>query len=204
MIPEYAPRAVRYESGSPLVRGRALLGLIGFAKQRRGPAVVEQIVAEASPALREVLDQRIRVGGWYHYASYIELLRAMDGRIGRGDLAICREAGRWAGAQDLGSMFRIYATLASAERLIRSCRLVWPQYYRNAGRMEALAWKPERTVLRITGFDSMDPAHCRLMEGWMISTMEQIGCRVSDDARETACTTHGAAHHEFACRWTGS
>jgi hypothetical protein len=39
------------------------------------------------------------------------------------------------------------------------------------------------------------------MEGWMISTMEAIGCRVNDDARETECTSRGGEHHEFSCTW---
>lgn len=186
----------------PLVRGRALLGLLGFLRSLPEAPALETLVARASPDLQALLANRIRVASWVPYAQYVELLRGIDRHAGRGDLALCREAGRWAGAQDLGSMFRIYSTLASAERLIRACGLVWGQYYRHAGEMKAIEWSPERTVLRIIGFPTMDPAHCRLMEGWMISTMAQIGCRVSEDARETVCTSRGGAHHEFVCRWT--
>ena len=36
----------------------------------------------------------------------------------------------------------------------------------------------------------------------MIATMSTIGFRVSDDARESRCMSHGAPFHEFACTWT--
>jgi hypothetical protein len=78
---------------------------------------------------------------------------------------------------------------------------VWPSYYRNAGRMEAITWSPDDTTLRIFDFPLMHPAHCRLMEGWMISTMKQIGVRVNDGAAETECPSRGGRWHEFRCTW---
>ncbi len=180
-------------------RGRALLGPLRHVKDRFGREAVDAL--GRSPRLRELLGTRIRQGSWYPYAAYVELLRAIDARHGKGDLAYCRTLGEWAGQQDLGSMFRIYAMLADPERLIGACRLVWPQYYRHAGEMRAITTRPEDTCLRITGFPAMDPSHCRLMEGWMIATMGQIGCRVDAGGRETECTSRGGEHHEFRCTW---
>jgi hypothetical protein len=48
----------------------------------------------------------------------------------------------------------------------------------------------------------MDPAHCRLMEGWMIAAMDVIGAKVLPGARETACMAGGGPYHEFSCQWT--
>ncbi len=171
-------------------------------KEVYGPSAVEALVRDASPALKAVMSRRIRQGAWYPYPAYVELLRRIDARHGKGDLAYCRTLGDWAGQQDLGSMFRIYAALADPERLIRGCRLVWPQYYRNAGEMTAVTTSPSDTCVRITGFARMDSAHCRLMEGWMISTMRQIGCDVHPGGRETECVSQGGAHHEFRCTWS--
>lgn len=185
----------------PEARGRAFLGPLRHLKEAHGAQAVEALSRAAPPALRQVLSQKIRQGVWYPYAPYVELLRLIDRLHGKGDLAYCHELGAWAGQQDLGSMFRIYAMLADAERLIRACSLVWPQYYRHAGEMSAITTRPDDTCLRIAGFPKMDPAHCRLMEGWMIATMNQIGCRVNAGAAETACPSRGGAHHEFRCTW---
>lgn len=182
-------------------RGRAFLGPLRHMKEQHGREELDALLRSAPSALREVSSRRIRQGAWYPYAAYVELLRAIDARYGKGDLAYCRTLGEWAGRQDLGSMFRVYAMLADPERLIRSCSLVWPQYYRGAGEMSAVRTRPDDTCLRIIGFPAMDPAHCRLMEGWMIATMTQIGCRVRPGGRETECPSRGGQWHEFRCTW---
>jgi hypothetical protein len=186
------------------VSGRALLGVIRSVKERSGDDGLARVLRAAGPVTADALKTRVRASEWYPYASLVGLLRAADREIGTGDKRICRELGTSAGRRDIGTAFRIFAAVASPERLIRGCHRVWPAYYRDAGTMEALAWEPERTVLRISGFAGMHPTHCRLMEGWMIATMEAIGCKVNDDARETQCMSRGGAFHEFFCTWSRS
>jgi hypothetical protein len=171
-------------------------------KDKAGDAGLDGIVRNAGLATVDVFRAKIRVAGWYPYAAFSGFLVAADRALGIGDGKTCRAMGEAAGKRDLTTILKVYVALASVERLIRSCEKIWPSYYRNAGRMEALTWRPEETVLRIYDFPDMHAAHCRLMEGWMISTMATIGFRVSDDARETACTARGDAHHEFRCTWT--
>jgi hypothetical protein len=182
--------------------GRALLGVIRSVKERGGADALAKVLAAAEPATREVLEKKIRASEWYPYESFVGLLKVADRTLGAGDRKLCRELGAMGGKRDIGTAFRVFAAVASPERLIRGCRLVWSAYYRNAGTMEALAWTPERTVLRISDFPEMHPTHCRLMEGWMISTMEAIGCHVHPGGRETECASRGGTHHEFSCTWS--
>ena len=189
---------------SPEVSGKAFLGIIRHVKDSRGAGFLSQVV-EACPApTRRVFAEPIRATAFYPYAAYAGLLHLLERDMGKGDAAFGRKLGEVAGKRDLGSVLRVYVALASAERLIRACSKVWPSYYRNAGEMSAISWEPSDTRLRITGFPAMSPAHCRLMEGWMIATMATIGFRVSDDAREVRCESEGAPFHEFACTWTRS
>ena len=183
------------------VSGKAFLGIIRHLKDTKGPVMLAEVVRRSSDATRAVFADPIRASDWHPYEGYVGFLRELERTAGGGDRAFSKTLGAAAGQRDLGSIFRVYTVLASAERLIRACNKVWPSYYRGAGEMEAIAWSPDDTRLRITGFAEMDPAHCRLMEGWMISTMAMIGFRV-EDGRETACTSRGSPHHEFACRWT--
>ena len=188
------------EGGGARARGRALLGPLRHVKQLHGKGGLDRLVAAAPPVLAPVLREKISQSAWYPYEAYAALLRIIDRQLGVGDLAYCRKLGEWAGREDLGSMFKIYAMLASPERLIRSCKLVWPQYY-DLGAMSALDASPDSTRLIITDARAMDAAHCRLMEGWMLGTMAQIGCLVHDGAREVSCTSRGGPYHEFACTW---
>ena len=67
--------------------------------------------------------------------------------------------------------------------------------------MDALSWEPTNTTLRISHFGAMHALHCRLMEGWMIATMDMIGLQVNGDSHERQCMSRGAAFHEFTCTW---
>jgi hypothetical protein len=171
-------------------------------RERIGRNGLNELIARSGSHCREVLSSPIRKLAWYPYKAYVEMLEAIDRKLGRGDTHYGRELGSAAGDRDLGTIFRIYVALASPERLIRSCTRVWEGYYRNAGRMVAEAWEPDHTQLRIYDFPQMAPIHCRLLEGWMIKTMATIGFQVLPGASETACCTSGGDFHEFTAQWT--
>ncbi len=138
--------------------------LIRHIKDAGGPRALEAIVEAAGPRAKAVFAKPIRVISWHPYDAYSSFLTAIDQKLGRGDLAYCRTLGAFAGARDLGTIFKIYVALASPERLIRSCAKVWSSYHRGAGEMRALSWEPAKTVLRIEGFPSMYKGHYLLME----------------------------------------
>jgi len=183
------------------VSGKAFLGLISHLRSTHGPELLDRLVEDGDPWMRAAFERRILVTSWHPYAAFAGLLSQIEQHLGTGNGERCRELGAVAGRRDLGTIFRLYRILASPQRLIRGCSQVWKSYYRNAGHMEAISWEPDDTTLRIYDFPTMHPHHCRLMEGWMISTMETIGCRISSDCRESACVSRGDPHHEFRCTW---
>jgi hypothetical protein len=182
------------------VNGRAYLGVIRFLAERGAKERLPELLEGASPYLQDVFASRISKLAWYPYATFTELLERLDRQLGSSNGAIARELGTSAGKIDLGSMFRVYRAIASSERLIRGCSKVWPRYYAGAGTMEAESWEPDDTRVRIYDFPEMHALHCKLMEGWMISTMHVLGF-VCTDARQTAFMGRGDPYHEFACRW---
>jgi hypothetical protein len=186
----------------PEVSGRAFLGLIRFVKDTHGEDTLREVFKLARDGPVDVFARRIAIQDWLPYDVYTRFLRALEKQLAAGDRTFARRLGAIAGKRDLGTVLKVFVAIASAERLIRACSKIWPSYYRNAGSMEALEWQPERTVLRVTSFPEMHPLHCQLMEGWMIATMATIGCKVSDDARESVCSSRGGPHHEFVCSWT--
>ncbi len=159
------------------------------------------IIEQGGPELGRVFGERISKLGWYPYAALSGFLIAAERTLPASERGAAFDLGVAAGKRDLGTVLKIYVALASAERLIRSCKLVWRNYYKHAGRMEAVEWQPESTVLRILEFPEMHRLHCRLMEGWMIATMESLGFRVNDDACQSAFMGDGDPYHEFRCSW---
>lgn len=185
---------------APEVSGRAFLGLINQLRETQGPGALAELKPTLPPATFAVFGARITHANWYPYEAYVGFLRALVARYGGGRVEYCRELGRGSGVRDINTVFRIYLAIASTERLIRGCTKVWASYYANAGTMEAVRWAPDDTMLRISGFAQMAPEHCLLMEGWMVATMDALGCDVMDP-RESACPSRGGAAHEFTCRW---
>ena len=180
-----------------LVSGRAFLGLVRHLRDQRAAGTLEKVLEVAGPGAQQVFAQRISKLAWFPYSAFTDFLVAAEATFPN----VSFELGTFAGKRDLGTVLKIYAALASPERLIRACKLVWPSYYRNAGRMEAVEWAPESTAVRIYDFPDMHVLHCRLMEGWMIATLESLGFTVGRGAGQTAYMGEGAPYHEFRCSW---
>ena len=170
-------------------------------RQVHGNACLAAILQRAGAPTQAGFSQRIRKLEGYPYAAYGRFLQAADDELGSGDLALCTQLGEETSRRDLSSVFAFFTRLYGPERLARACARVWAQYYRNAGSMEAIAWRPQETIVRISGFSGMHPAHCKLMEGWMWAAMKTVGARV-EEGYESSCTSRGDANHEFFWTWT--
>jgi len=179
----------------------AFLGTARFIKREYGDAMLASVIADAGPATQKTFAKKIDGLGLHPYESFVGLLRAADRKLGTGDLGFCRTIGEMAARNDLATIFKVYAVRPSAEAMIRACTPIWGMYTDSAGYMEAIETSPESTVLRIFDFPEMDPAHCRLMEAWMIAAMDVIGARVLPGACETVCMSEGGRFHEFCCCW---
>lgn len=183
------------------IRGMAFLGAAHFIKHELGEEMLARVVEAAGPATQKTFAKRIDGLGLQPYDSFVGLLRTADRVCGSGDLDYCRSLGEWAAHKDLQTVFKGYAVRPSPEDMIRACTPIWGMYTDGAGHMVAVHTRPDNTVLRIHDFPEMDPAHCRMMEGWMIAAMDDIGARVLPGACERQCMSRGDAFHEFWCRW---
>jgi hypothetical protein len=180
------------------------MAFLGVLKELRARVDADRLGAALKTWGRElamVTGERVARTEWYPYAAFAQLLTGAERELGDGTGALSRELGHAAAKSDLSGAFAVLKLLASPRHLIGSCERVWPRYYRNAGRMEAVSTRPENTVLRIHEFPEMSPAHCRMMEGWMISAMEVLGATVLPGGKETICMAQKGKFHEFVCQW---
>jgi hypothetical protein len=179
----------------------AFLGVLKELRVRVDAARVTASLKTWGHELATVTNQRVVRTDWYPYTAFAQLLTGAERELGDGTGKLSRELGYAAAKSDLSGAFAVLKLLASPRHLIGSCERVWPRYYRNAGRMEAVSTRPENTVLRIHEFPGMAPAHCRMMEGWMISAMEVLGATVLPGGKETLCMANSGPFHEFVCQW---
>lgn len=183
------------------IRGMAFLGAARHVRHDYGVDVLDRIVEDAGPATQKTFAKRIDGLGLHPYESFVGLLTSLDRHLGSGDLEYCKKFGDLAARIDLATIFKGYKIRPSPEQMIRACMPIWAMYTDGCGTMDAIETLPERTLLRITDFPEMAPAHCRLMEGWMIAAMDAIGVEVLPGATETVCMSRGGPYHEFTCRW---
>lgn len=179
----------------------AFLGTARFLRRNHGEEMLTRVVKGAGDAARATFETRIDGLGLYPYEAFVGVLRSADRQLGAGDLAYASKLGEVAARSDLETIFHVYKVRPDPEMMIRGCTPIWGMYYDDAGYMEAVDTSPDRTILRVNEFPEMDPAHCRLMEGWMIAAMDAIGVRVLPGGHETECMSTGGRYHEFSCRW---
>lgn len=183
------------------IRGLAFLGAIRHIKHSYGQEKLTELIRDGGPHVRETFRSRVNGLALYPYDALIELLVAVDKKFGKGDLEYCKVVGDLAARNDLETIFKVYKIKPSPEKMIVACTPIWGMYTEDAGYMEAVSTDPKGTILRITGFPKMHPAHCRLMEGWMIAAMDIVGVNVLPGACETECMSEGGRYHEFWCQW---
>jgi len=179
----------------------AFLGTARLVKRRHGLEMLARIIRDAGPAAQKTFSRQINGLELHPYEAFIGLLISVDKHLGKGDLEYCRTIGDLAARHDLETIFKVYAVRPSAENMIRACTPIWGMYNDEAGFMEAIDVRPENTVLRITGFHDMHPAHCLMMESWMIAAMDVVGVTVLPGACERECESRGGRFHEFWCKW---
>lgn len=179
----------------------AFLGTARHVKEKLGLDGLARVIRDAGPDAQTTFARRIDGLSLQPYAAFVGLLTSVDKHLGQGDLEYCRVIGDLSARHDLTTIFKVYAVRPSAETMIRACTPIWGMYTEDAGIMEAIEVRPEGTLLRICDFPDMHPAHCRMMEGWMIAAMDVVGARVLPGARERECASHGGSCHEFWCQW---
>jgi hypothetical protein len=194
--------ADRVATAAPLAKGTAFLGVFKYLKSRpSGEEILKKVMATLAPEIRKHFERKVFAVADYPYPVFIAFLRQVDQTAGKGDLTLCRELGKFSAHLDIESVYNLYKKRAKPEDLSRDSSVIWKSYYTNAGTMKTEDISPEHTVVRIYDFPTMDPAHCRLMEGWMTQAMIEAGAMALTELREVKCPSSGGPYHEFIGSW---
>jgi hypothetical protein len=179
------------------IKGFAIRGLLKSVKE--SGSSIPAVLAVLPAAERATFDRSIVASAWYPYAAFVGLVRAIDGILGKGDLAYARDLGRAAAARDLGGTFRIISAVASPKFLIERGHMFWGKYC-DTGRLSLSASREKFFVARLEGFPEIDRSHCLLIEGWLEGLGHALGA-VGMVSRQVRCVHRGDATCEFEGSW---
>ena len=134
---------------------------------------------------------------WYQFHDVIELWKATDKHLGRGDLSLLQEVIERGVEWDLTNVYKIFFKIGNPVFLLRRGTSMWKNYYSD-GRWEVVATSSgvHGTLL---DFPDPHPVHCFTVLTWLRKFLSFT--RVSNPRIEmTACRANGDA----ACIFEGS
>jgi hypothetical protein len=181
------------------IKGTSIRGLLKYAKDNDYPGGAQGLVAGLPQALAEDFRRPILSTGWYPYDAFATLLHRLDEELGSGDGALAPEIGHWAAARDAGTIFKMVAIFASAEKIMSMTPFFWSRYC-DTGSFKTLHVEPGRGAAQLRDFPAVDPLHCRLLEGWITGIGEASGAE-NAEATQTRCVHRGDDCCEYTALW---
>jgi predicted hydrocarbon binding protein len=170
------------------IKGFALRGLLKYVKTVR-PGGIPAVLAKLPPSVAPTFKNPIVASVWYPYESFAALLDTIDRELGRGDLALMSEIGRRSALEDSGTVFRILATIASVETIIKRSPIFW-QKYCDTGRIDPLDVGHGIFRVALKEFPGISKAQCNVICGWIEGMAKATGAK-NVTVKQTGCVHRG-------------
>ena len=179
-------------------RGSTARATVEFIRGAYGEAALESVLARLDGAVRREV-MRAETTGELPYETLLALWRAAEQVLAGAHPGWAEEAGAFAigsiGQQLYGGLLR---KASPVEFVTQSVSLF--QLYYAPGDMVAVEAEPGRAVLRLVGFDALDPVFCRRQTGGLLRATELAGGK-QPRVKHVRCANEGDAYCEWELRW---
>jgi hypothetical protein len=169
-----------------------------YTERHFGTGSSEKVLSDLSATDRELLSS-VDILGWYPVEPVIAYHYALDKRFGRGDLALCSEAGRFSATWSMNTVLKVFLRFKSPTWLIDRATRVWGRYH-DTGHWNVTNPAPNRIVGELVDHGIRDPAFCARLCGWLQGAIEATGGQ-GGVVTETACKCRGQARCTFELTW---
>ena len=181
------------------VKGSLLLGLLKYVGEKLGAEgrdnLLKSLDNEDQAVFFKSADSSepniISIAEWYPHKTFENFMDAIVREIGKGDINLCKEIGRWSAEKDLDpekGIYRFYATEAFKTDVTlvykTSTSVIWEQMY-NKGKLEAEEIeKGKIVVFKLTDFPEVTEAGCLLIGAWIERTSQIVsGAEIKVEAK---------------------
>lgn len=181
------------------MKGSAITSRLRYVREHADEDVLREIKNGLSPENRDILEKGVLPHAWVPYSLYVELNVEADRVLGRGDLELCREMGRYGARVNLPTLYRIFLRMGSVPFMLRKAAKLWNVHY-DSGSIDVEVLPGESARLTISDFDEPHRAHCLSVLGWAEGAAAITGASIVG-AREESCRTWGDATCKLFLAW---
>jgi hypothetical protein len=183
----------------PSVKGSAITSRIRYVRDRFGESALRRLKQNVSDVHRAQLEGKVLPHAWAPYDLFVEMNVQIDKLFGNGDLALCREMGRYSAEVNLPTLYRIFYKLGTPMFIFGKAARLWQVHY-DSGQLVPVQESKDRVRLKIEGFAEPHRAHCLSVLGWAEQSIEISGAEVVD-GKEDKCRTRGDEACELILEW---
>lgn len=148
------------------VKGVVLKARVDYLTKFHGEEAFERLLESLKPETRALLEGGVLSSSWYPVQASVEMLETMDRLYGKGDLALCREMGRFSARAALGGVYRGYVRQKDFAFVNRMTPKIYRQYY-DSGRMVTEVLGKGRAATRVLEFEAPHRVICLGLLGWI-------------------------------------
>ncbi len=181
-------------------KGFTLKGALAFVEHNYGVDGVNALLEALDEESRHALDGNPLSSSWYPFRIQVAVYEAVDRVFGKGDLALCREIGRYTAARESSTLHKLILRFSSLEMWLRSAGLMWSMYY-SCGAIRPEGFAADHGTLRVSEFNPISRAFCEDLAGWLEQTAEMSG-KKAPSVTHTECVLDGAPECVFSATWT--
>ena len=181
------------------VRCPSVLARLQWVVEHHGEAAFDATLSAMAPGLASEIRSVVEPTQWVSFDAYVALSATIDARYGEGDLALCRELGRYSARVNLPTLYRIFYQFGSVRFILGKATAVWSEHY-DSGRAYTRDVGPKEVAVFIEDFETPHAVHCLSVLGWIESTIVISGAKLIS-GEEVACRRRGDKACELRVRY---
>ncbi|HJK94351.1 MAG TPA: hypothetical protein RMH85_14760 [Polyangiaceae bacterium LLY-WYZ-15_(1-7)] len=186
-------------TGEVRCKGSAITSRMRFLEERGGDAARAAVLERLSPAFAERLEAGVLKNAWVPFDLFLALNEAIDAELGQGDLALCREMGRFGARLNLPTVYRLFYKVGSLAFILRRAPRVWAVHY-SSGKLVVDTGR-DWAKLRVERFRRPHRALWLSVLGWAEASAELSGTRLREAELLTAPESLAEGACEMVLRW---
>jgi len=175
-------------------KGTIYLSVERFVLDRWGRETLAECLGDLSREDQAILDNVLAVG-WYPLEPVIRFHRVVDRRMGRGDLSLVEEIGRFSAEWQLNAFHKLILRFKNPQWMVSKAGSMWGRYH-ETGEWEVETPEEGMVVGRLRNFAVADECFCTRERGWFARAVELTGGR-NVKVWEPKCRAKGAAYCEY-------